>query len=242
MEPDAYEPYRPQMTPVSWAEDVWIVNGPSVVFRVCGCTIPCPTRMTIVRLPGRRLWLHSPVVFSSVLATELEVLGQIDWIAAPNRLHRSHIDAWASAYPSARLHGFLSAGRETEERTPDVEFAIEGDLEWVRVELGRFSELVFFHRHSRTLIVADLLQVFEAERVRPWLARWLLVASGATGPDPRPSLEVRWAARRHAAAAAPAIRQIHEWEPNSIVLSHGPCLRAAELWAASQAFADLAAN
>lgn len=240
MEPDAYEPYLPQMTPVSWAEDVWIVNGPSVAFRVCGCTIPCPTRMTIVRLPGRRLWLHSPVVFSSVLATELDEFGRIDWIVAPNRLHRSHIDAWARAYPSARLLGFLSAERGIEERTPDDEFGSEGDLEWVRVELGRFSELAFFHRRSRTLIVADILQTFEAERVRPWLARWLLVASGATGPDPRPSLEVRWAARRHAAAAAPAIRQIQKWEPTSIVLSHGPCLRAAEFRAASQALAGLA--
>lgn len=45
-----YLPYEPQCRPVAWADDVWIVDGPEVGYRLAGLTVPCPTRMTVVRL------------------------------------------------------------------------------------------------------------------------------------------------------------------------------------------------
>jgi hypothetical protein len=41
-------------------EDVWVVDGPLVRFGMSWPKLSFPTRMTIIRLPGRELFIHSP--------------------------------------------------------------------------------------------------------------------------------------------------------------------------------------
>jgi hypothetical protein len=45
------------------------------------------------------------------------------------------------------------------------------------------EEVVFFHRKTRTLILADFIENFEAEKVGGFLYVWLLRLAGVEDPD-----------------------------------------------------------
>ena len=94
------------------------------------------------------------------------------------------------------------------------------------IDLREFQKMVFFHEPSRTLIVTDLMQNFEASRVRTRLTRFLLKAGGATGPSGQPSIEIRHAARKYKDALSDGIQQMLDWKPDQIILSHGKCYRS----------------
>ena len=54
-------------------DDVWIVDsGPLRAF-----ALPIPVRMTVVRLQGGELWLHSPTRYTPGLKEALSALGRI---------------------------------------------------------------------------------------------------------------------------------------------------------------------
>ena len=63
----AVDPYVPIGVPKPIGRDIWIVDGPVVRMRYGLGSLPFPTRMTVVRLPDGRLWLHSPVKITSGL-------------------------------------------------------------------------------------------------------------------------------------------------------------------------------
>lgn len=223
-----YLPYEPQLQPVPWAEDIWTVNGPEVSYRLWGLTLPCPTRMTIIRLPDGGLWLHSPVACVPELVAAVEALGPVAAIIAPNVFHYTHLADWARAFPQARIFGLPGLGS----KVPGVAFIALDQPATVRwagaidshvVALGSFTEVVFLHHASRTLIVTDLMQNFEAERIRNPLVRTVMTLGGATGPNGRPSIEIRLAALSNRKALRRAVEQMLAWEPSGIILSHGAC-------------------
>jgi hypothetical protein len=197
-----YRPYEPQLMPVQQAESIWTVEGPEVCFRLGGLTIPCPTRMTVVKLADGSLMLHSPVSYTIELDQALAAFEPISALIAPNNYHYLHVRNWAATHPHA--DDFASSDIMQKIRVSNVaSLGIEllagwgRDLEHLLINLEKFSEAVFFHRASRTLIMTDLMQTFEASRVRSLVTRILLTLGGATGPNARPSpLEVGSVAQR----------------------------------------------
>lgn len=225
-----YFPYEPQLQPVSWAEDIWTVNGPEVAYRLWGLTLPCPTRMTIIRLPDGGLWVHSPIACVPELVAAVEALGPVAAIIAPNVFHYTHLADWARAFPQARVFGLPALAA----KVPGIAFTAldqpptsrwAGSIDLHVVALGGFAEVVFLHSASRTLIVTDLMQNFERERIRNPLVRTVMRLGGATGPNGRPSIEIRLAALTHRKALLRGVQQMLTWEPSGIILSHGACYR-----------------
>ncbi len=222
-----YTPYEPQLVPVSFAKDIWTVDGPEVRYVLAGMPLPCPTRMTIVRLPGGRLWLHSPVTWSAELENSLAKLGEAAIIVAPNSYHHLHVAAWTRACPQAEVHASpdlparlpYAATWRPLSSTPHSSW--EPVIEQQLVDLGRFKEVVFFHRSSSTLIVTDLMQNFEEGRVKGLLTRALLRLGGATGPVGTASIEIRLAALANKDALCSAVRRMLGWQPQRIILAHG---------------------
>lgn len=100
-----------------------------------------------------------------------------------------------------------------------------GSIDSHVVALGNFAEVVFLHRASRTLIVTDLMQNFEAYRISNPLVRTVMRLGGATGPNGRPSIEIRLAALAHRNALREGVEQMLAWNPSGIILSHGACYR-----------------
>jgi hypothetical protein len=79
----------------------------------------------------------------------------------------------------------------------------------------------FFHRPSRTLVLTDLIENFETERVWHWFDRLLLRLGGAADPDGKASIDMRIGFLRQRKAVRVAVRRMIAWEPERIIIAHG---------------------
>jgi hypothetical protein len=230
---EAHEPYAPLGTLKAVADGLWIVDGPEIGMRALGLTIPFPTRMTVARLPDGTLWLHSPIEWTADLGRSLEALGPIRHLVAPNTLHYWFLPDWSRHYPQARTYG--PAALERTARRPvrlDETLSDSPPEAWKAsfdqcVVAGRLlTEVDFFHRPSRTLILTDLIENFEPKRVRPQLLRWLVRASGAAAPDGKAPIDMQLGFAGNRKAVRKAVQRMIGWAPDRIVLAHGLCYPA----------------
>src|SRR5262245_57362499 len=90
--------YSPLNTLKSVAENVWIVDGPLIWLGSPWSPIPFPTRMTVLRLGARDLFIHSPTKLIPSLKVEIERVGEPRWIVAPNRLHYWWVPDWRNEF------------------------------------------------------------------------------------------------------------------------------------------------
>jgi hypothetical protein len=186
--------------------------------------------MTVVTLSGSRLFVHSPVTLDAATRRDLDDLGEVAFVVSPNKIHHLSIGEYVDAYPQAKA--FASPGLP--ERRPDLEFdGVLGDRPespWAadldQAEMRGnifFSEIVFLHRASRTLIVADLVENFDRETASP-LGRTLARLFGV-GSEPVASPEHRLYTS-DAAAAAESLERIGSWDFERIILSHGTLIES----------------
>ncbi len=185
--------------------------------------------MTVMRLSGGRLLLHSPVVLDAELRAELDAIGRVSYAVAPNRVHHLYAGDVAKAYPEARLW----VGPGLERKRPDLKFvAVLGDEspeEW-QEEVGQTffrgrpyeNEIVFFHRASRTLILCDLAFNLGPSAAAPTRFLMKLIRSyGRFGPSKLDPLLIRdWPAARK------SLERILAWDFDRVVLAHGDIVEA----------------
>lgn len=206
------------------AENLWIADRPQTFYG-----LPVGTRMTVVRLAGDRLLLHSPVALDGQLRGELDALGRVSFAVAPNRVHHLYAGKVAAAYPGARL--WVAPGLER--KRPDLRFeAVLGDdapAEW-RDEVAQVffrgrpyeNEVVFFHRASRTLVMCDLAFNFGPRSPAPTrLLMKLLRSYGRLAPSTLDPLLIR--DRR---AARESLERILAWDFDRVIVAHGDVLES----------------
>ena len=234
------EPYRPINTLKPVAGDVWLVDGPIIGFRYLGVRLPFPTRMTIVRLAGGELWVHSPTELCATLQAAVAALGPVRHLIAPNRIHYWWIADWQRAFPEALAYaapGVRKAAaargarfdRDLEDR-PEPAWA--GQIDQLLVRGGYLSEAVFFHAASRTLILTDLIESFEADRIE---SRWLRLAirlAGCLHPDGKMPIDLRMTFLGHRRELRRAVATMLGWRPERVIIAHGH-------WYAENALAEL---
>jgi hypothetical protein len=221
--------YPPLNTPKPVADDVWIVDGPVIRFGPRWFSAPFPTRATIFRLPGERLFIHSPTPLIGDLKTEIARLGMPNWIIGPNRLHYWWIPDWHAAYPEARI--FLAPGIK---RQAGDRLAFDGEpldrgsgypwddgIATLAVAGSYMTEVVFFHRPSRTLLLTDLIENFETDRIGSPLMRFLTWAGGVRDPDGSTPRDMRLTLLQNRAAVKAAATRMIEWNPERVILAHG---------------------
>lgn len=181
------------------------------------------SRMTVVRLHGGKLWLHSPVPISPQVRAQLAELGEVAFIVAPNRFHHLFAGTCSQAFPQAALFGApglaakrpdLEGMRTLRDRT-EPEWA--GELEQVFVEgIPALNETLWFHRGSRTLIITDLCQWWTGSM--PATARAYASLTGIRKRLGVP-LTVRLVIKDKAALARSAGR-ILQWDFERVVVAH----------------------
>ncbi len=214
------------------AEDVWLVDGPLIRFGM-----QFPTRMTIIRL-GRDLFVHSPTPLTPALRAEVEALGTVRWIIGPNRIHYWWIPEWHAAYPEAEVYLAPKILGQSKGRIdfPAHEFAGAGGYPWDKAIAtlpiaGKFmTEVVFFHRPSRTLVLTDLIENFEPGKLGLF-ARLLTWFGGANGSMPR---DMRLTYDRQTLRAA--VERMLGWAPECIIIAHGSWFMRNGTNALEQAF------
>jgi len=197
---------------------IWVAAAPQ---RFLGLHLG--TRMTLVRRPDGGLIVHSPIRLDDALRGEVEALGPVRCVIAPNRYHHLYAGEWAAAFPDARLVG----AQGLEKKRKDLRFAAmlgdEPDACWadtlqqVVVRGSLLGETVFFHAPSRTLVSADLVENFTTSD--HWPTRWYLKASGIHG-KPGVGITLRPMYRDHAQTRA-ALERVLAWDFDRIVLAHG---------------------
>jgi hypothetical protein len=146
--------------------EIWIADGPVASFY----GFPYSTRMAVTRLFDGSLFVWSPVALSTVLRAAVDTLGPVRHLVSPNPLHHLFLAEWTSAYPEARLYASPRLRRKRWDLSFNAELgdapepAWAGDIDQVALH-GSFAltEIVFFHRHSRTALFADLIQNFSRD-------------------------------------------------------------------------------
>ncbi len=238
------EPYAPLGVLEPIGPGIWVADGPVIGFRWLGTTWPFTTRMTIVRLEGGGLWVHSPIEPGPELASAVDRLGPVRHLVAPNRLHYWWLPAWQRRYPGAL--GWASPDNQTralrhgarlDERLGDASpLAWRGQIEQALAPGWFMTEAVFFHTLSRTLILTDLIENFEARRIRSPLLRFLCRVAGALDPDGKAPIDLRMTFLGRGREVQAAVRRMIGWRPERIVIAHGRWYRENAIEELKRAF------
>jgi hypothetical protein len=84
------------------------------------------------------------------------------------------------------------------------------------------EEVVFLHRPGATLVLADLIENFEADRLDTTM-RWIARLGGVLAPDGKTPLDMRLTYLGHRAEARACLARMLAWQPQRIILAHGRC-------------------
>jgi hypothetical protein len=188
--------------------------------------IPLWHRMTVIRLTSGDLVVHSPTKLTIASREQFQRLGPIAAIIAPSWWHDLYLQEYLNAYPDARLYGAPTLARwnrslpfaEVLDNLAPSLWKDEIDQVHI-VGIGLFlDEIVFYHRPSRSLIVADLL--FNLSEKDAWITRTM--GSLVIGPFPG----CRFPRLYRPAVTDPrrmrnAVEKILEWDFHQIIVGHG---------------------
>ena len=83
------------------------------------------------------------------------------------------------------------------------------------------TEVEFFHRASRTLVLTDLIENFEPDKVSSRFFRWLVSAVGAACPHGGMPADMRLSFLSRRVELCTAIETMLEWNPERVLVAHG---------------------
>lgn len=202
---------------------IWVADGPVVT---AGAGFHYPTRMAVIRLSSGALVMWSPVRLSAELGAAVDALGEVRYLVPPNSLHHTFLGEWQQAYPEAQVYAPPGLREVRKDIRFDGDFGDTpvagwtGEIDHVVVRGNRITtEVVLFHRQSRTAIFTDLLQQFPPG----WFSGWrglvarldLMVADEPSVPR---KFRVAFVDKR---AAREALGRILAWHPEAVLMAHG---------------------
>jgi len=207
-----------------FASSLYVAEGPVVPF----FGFPYPTRMAVVKLTDGKLWVWSPIALTEKLAGEVEALGVVRYVVAPNKLHHLFLSEWMDRWPEAAF--YASPGLAS--RRADLHFQGElgdypppawaAEIDQVLFHGSFFmTEAVFFHKLSKTAIFCDLIQRHTVSSATGWKGLLMKLDGlvGKQGGTPR-----EWRAsfyRRN--LARKAREQVMAWGAERLLIAHGEC-------------------
>lgn len=218
--------YPPLNTPKQVADDVWVVDAEPI--HAGG--IPLPIRMTVLRLAGGELLLHSPIPYRPSLQRDLETLGRIGHLVAPSVGHWMFLRDWQAACPNAitwAVPGLRDRGQvrrssvridaELTDRSPRV---WADEIDQVLVAGPVFKEVCLFHRPSKSLLLTDLIINLEGDLL-PALVRPLARVLGIVAPDGKAPLYLRLLLRTNHKEVSRAAQRLVAFKPDRVIFTHG---------------------
>ena len=203
--------------------DIWTAEGPAVT-GIAGFRFP--TRMAVIRLADGGLFIWSPVALSPALKAEVEALGPVRHLVAPNSLHYMALPEWQQAFPAAKTHAAPGLSSAAPDIAVDAELGDAPPADWASeidqaVMRGNTitTEVVFFHVKSGTAIFTDLLQQFPDGWFRGWRA---IVARLDLMREREPAVPRKFRlAFRDRAAARAGLARVLAWPAEKVLMAHG---------------------
>lgn len=227
----AFVPYEPLNIPKPLGRDIWIVDGPEISMDFpLGLKVPFPTRMVVVRLSSGKLWLHSPIAPDRVLIDHIRSLGEPAHLIAPNSIHYWYMPEWHDIFPDAVCHYAAGIAERASSRknmpggeimtgTPSAEWGDEFDQ--VEIAGPVVTEVIFFHRQSRTVILTDLIENFEPDRMNSFLWKVAGRFAGVLDPDGKAPADYRSTFLRNKAQLREGLAKVVDWQAENAVMAHG---------------------
>lgn len=179
-----------------------------------------PLRMTVLACEGG-VAIVSPIAIDDALAEAIDALGPVRYLLAPNLLHHMHLQSASKRYPEAKVLGAPGLATKRSDLRFDGELGdgeITPELESHLVRgADKLSEVVFFHRPSKTLVVTDL--VFNIHGARGMSGLVLSMLSRALGKVEQSRL-LRWMTKDRAAAGK-SVDTLLDLPFERLVMAHG---------------------
>ena len=180
------------------------------------------TRATIVALPSGALAIISPVAFDEPTRAEIDALGEVAYVIAPNLFHHLFFRDACAHWPRARhlappgLEEKCDLPASTLELTPDG--WIEDSLRWHLIDgLPLTNEHVFVSTPHKALIITDLaFNLHDHDQLWLRFMMSLLGAYNRFGPS-----RLERASIKDKAAFGRSLRALLEHDWDAIALPHG---------------------
>lgn len=127
------------------------------------------TRMTVVRLSNKSILLISPIRIDVKLKQQLDELGEVKYLIAPNLFHYSYIAECQKIYADAQTISPPGLTNKNPDLKIDIVFtedaiAFNSELEYLHLagfqifvvpKIRAANEIVFYHPQTKTLIITD---------------------------------------------------------------------------------------
>jgi hypothetical protein len=200
------------------AENLWVIRFP---LRLLGTQIG--RTVTVVRLRSGELVIHSTGPFTPRDLDAICKLGQPKWLMDATLFHDAFSKAGRAMFPSSVYLAPNGFQAPCEPLTPPPQ-AWAGELDVLELQgMPSVREYVFFHRPSRTLIVADLVFNFGATAT-PWthfVFRW------GAGIRQYPAMgRLFRMSIRDRKAFNESVRQMMDWDFDRLVMAHGDVIES----------------
>lgn len=210
-----------------FGDQIWIADGPEIV---AAAGFHFPTRMAVIRLADQSLFVWSPIELSQTMRDEINALGEVRYLIAPNDLHHTFLQDWHHAYPLAKIiaaPGLIAKRKDIHfddvlGDTPHPDWA--GQIDHVVMNGNLITkEVVFFHAQSGTVLFTDLLQNMPANWYHGWRR---IVAKLDLMTTDRPQVPRKFrVAFTDRKAARDALNKVKEWPAERVLMAHGTPVR-----------------
>lgn len=181
--------------------------------------------MVVVRLPNDDLFVNSPARLTQERVEALSDLGTVRYVTPSSKLHgHSYMEAYKQAFPEVELFAAPGLDRRRTDLAFDGLLGSAPDSRWAdsidhAAFLGHWwlTEIEFFHRPSRTLVLGDICYNVGAEA--PLKTRLAARLVGMYG-DVAVPLDIRHTMKNEAAGRR-SIERILDWEFERVIVGHG---------------------
>ena len=221
--------YTPTHTLKPAGENLWVVDGPVISFY----GLPFTTRMVVVKLENNELLIHSPIDLTENLKQELDQLGEVKYLISPNKIHYWYIEDFQNNYPNAITFASDGVQQRSQKAGKNIRWDqdLKGlkpdyfkDLEIIPMLGSRFmTEYTFFHHSSKTWIVTDIIENFEAQKINPFF-RVLAYIGGALSPHGGTTRDQRLPFSGNHEMLRKNIDRVKDLKPTKIIMAHGKIL------------------
>ena len=181
--------------------------------------------MVVVRLSNGDLFVNSPARLTPERVEALDDLGRVRYVTPSSKLHgHLHMEDYERAFSDAKLFAAPGLDRRRADLAFDGLLGSAPDPHWSEVIdqaafLGHWwlTEIEFFHRPSKTLILGDICYNLGSET--PLKTRLVTHLLGMHGDLAVPR-DLRYTMKNEAAGRQ-SVEQLLDWDFERVVVGHG---------------------
>lgn len=211
--------------------DIWVAEQPLKYFG-----INVGTRMTVIRSENEQLFIISPIKIDAVIKKQLDEIGIVANIIAPNLFHYLFASDCKNLFPRATFWADLDLKKKKPDLAIDKTFDYEGGnlddhLKYIffdgfkTITLNGFSplnEFIFYHVLSKTLILTDTAFNFDDS----FSFSTKLVAKLIGGYNNLSPSLLEKIATTDKNKIKNTLRKILDWDFDRIIMAHGSIIES----------------